>query len=201
MLSPLSYQGFGVKVRWRWHLCRFRSNTVMKRHKGASGIQWCVPLWYVRGARLSFVQCKGQTWLNSVLGKKGQSQKYRNCDEAERQGGSCQHRGLGHLSAYESLTGWFLVLLICIYICYPSGSVTTTTPAVVGRCSGELRPSCSDGLGVHSVVSHLLVFLLLRQPLCERGGRAVAAGNPAAPEERVRRPPDAAQEQPPSLQR
>lgn len=50
-----------------------------------------------------------------------------------------------------------------------------------------------------ALIFHPFLPLVFRQPLCERGRRAAGAGNLAAPQEGVWRPPDAAQEQPPGL--
>lgn len=48
---------------------------------------------------------------------------------------------------------------------------------------------------------HLLPLIRLREPLGGPGGGAAGASDPPAAEEGVRGPPDAAEEQPPSLQR
>lgn len=48
---------------------------------------------------------------------------------------------------------------------------------------------------------HLLPLIRLREPVGGPGGGAAGASDPPAAEEGVRGPPDAAEEQPPSLQR
>lgn len=77
-----------------------------------------------RGGRLSFVQTKGQPWLNSLLGKKGKARNTVDLMTWSSEAGSCEHKGARHLAAYDLLKSELRSLSLVLLVCSLASKIT-----------------------------------------------------------------------------